>query len=62
MRLSFKLWHHRDDGEEVPKDVTHVIVDESVRIIKKEAFFECKRLVCLIMRDNVKRIEAVGIP
>ena len=46
------------DNEEVPKDVTHVIVDNSVTIIKREAFLECRRLVSVIMGDNVKRIEA----
>ena len=29
------------DGEEVPKDVTHVIVDETVTVIKQCAFCEC---------------------
>ena len=45
------------DNEKVPKDVTHVIVDNSVTVIKKEAFFYCFHLVCVIMGDNVKRIE-----
>ena len=54
-QIVFHKYLGRDD-EEVPKDVTHVIVDESVTIIKKFAFYKCKRLVCLIMRDTVKRI------
>ena len=45
------------DEEKVPKDVTHVIVDNSVTVIKWEAFYLCKHLVCLIMGDSVKRIE-----
>jgi len=49
--------YHGLDGEIVPKDVTHVIVDNSVTVIKKSAFFRCKHLVSLIMGDNVKRIE-----
>ena len=43
--------------EKVPRDVTHVIVDDSVTIIKKDAFYWCKHLVSVIMGDNVKRIE-----
>ena len=39
------------------KDATHVIVDESVTVIKRNAFHDCKHLVSLIMGDNVKRIE-----
>ena len=53
-----KLYIYRGlDGERVPKDVTHVIVDDSVRIIKKNAFYNCAHLVSIIMGDNVKRIE-----
>ena len=44
------------DNENVPKDVTHVIVDDSVTIIKKGAFYNCEHLVFVIMGDNVKRI------
>ena len=43
--------------ENVPKDVTHVIVDDSVTIIKEEAFKECIHLVSVIMVNNVKNIE-----
>eukprot|EP00554_Chaetoceros_debilis_P011175 CAMPEP_0194109420 /NCGR_PEP_ID=MMETSP0150-20130528/8911_1 /TAXON_ID=122233 /ORGANISM="Chaetoceros debilis, Strain MM31A-1" /LENGTH=201 /DNA_ID=CAMNT_0038798367 /DNA_START=65 /DNA_END=667 /DNA_ORIENTATION=+ len=49
--------YHGLDGEIVPKDVTHVIVDNSVTVIKKWAFYECRHLVSLIMGDSVKRIE-----
>jgi len=45
------------ENEKVPKDVTHVIVDSSVTVIKKEAFSNCEYLVSVIMGDNVKRIE-----
>ena len=49
--------YHGLNGEIVPKDVTHVIVDSSVTVIKKQAFYDCIHLVSLIMGDNVKRIE-----
>ena len=49
--------YHALDGEIVPDDVTHVIVDDSVTVIKKQAFSYCELLVSLIMDDNVKRIE-----
>ena len=53
-----KLYLYRGlDNEQVPKDVTHVIVDNSVTVIKKEAFSNCIHLVSLIMVDNVKRIQ-----
>eukprot|EP01083_Nonionella_stella_P160965 526689_1 len=46
------------DEEEVPKDVTHVIVDDSIIIIKERTFEDiCPHLVSIIMGDNVKRIE-----
>eukprot|EP00554_Chaetoceros_debilis_P008911 CAMPEP_0194100210 /NCGR_PEP_ID=MMETSP0150-20130528/1158_1 /TAXON_ID=122233 /ORGANISM="Chaetoceros debilis, Strain MM31A-1" /LENGTH=176 /DNA_ID=CAMNT_0038786545 /DNA_START=14 /DNA_END=541 /DNA_ORIENTATION=- len=49
--------YHGLDNEIVPKDVTHLIVDSSVTVIKKDAFCGCRHLVSLIMGDNVKRIE-----
>ena len=49
--------YHGLDNEEVPKDVTHVIVDNSVTVIKIRAFAGCVHLVSLVMGDNVKRIE-----
>jgi hypothetical protein len=53
-----KLYIYRGlDKEKVPKDVTHVIVDSSVTVIKFYAFHQCKYLVSVIMGDNVKRIE-----
>jgi len=45
------------DNERVPKDVTHVIVDNSVAIIKAKAFMNCTQLVSVIMGDHVKIIE-----
>jgi hypothetical protein len=44
-------------NERAPKDATHVIVDDSVVVIRKDAFFECRNIVSIIMGDNVKRIE-----
>eukprot|EP00554_Chaetoceros_debilis_P010175 CAMPEP_0194108212 /NCGR_PEP_ID=MMETSP0150-20130528/7953_1 /TAXON_ID=122233 /ORGANISM="Chaetoceros debilis, Strain MM31A-1" /LENGTH=295 /DNA_ID=CAMNT_0038796855 /DNA_START=1 /DNA_END=888 /DNA_ORIENTATION=+ len=65
-----KLYLYRGlEDEEVPRDVTHVIVDNSVTIIKARvfhnsvtvnqlsAFYYCRSLVSVIMGDNVKRIE-----
>eukprot|EP01083_Nonionella_stella_P032298 88396_1 len=53
-----KLYIYRGlHGENVPREVTHVIVDESVTSIKKEAFSRCRHLVSLIMGNNIKRIE-----
>ena len=45
------------EHEKVPKDVTHVIVDSSVTVIKSHAFSWCRHLVSVIMGDNVKKIE-----
>ena len=56
-----KLYFYRGiDNEKVPKDVTRVIVDGSVAIIKKSAICECMHLVSAIMGDNVKRIEQLA--
>ena len=58
VRSAMKLYiYHGLDGEIVPKDVTHVIVDSNVTVIKKRAFSNCIHLVSLIMVDNVKIIE-----
>ena len=45
------------DDEEVPDDATHVIVDNSVTVIKKDAFGSLEDLVSIIMGDSVKKIE-----
>eukprot|EP01083_Nonionella_stella_P141817 437639_1 len=53
-----KLYHYRGlNNEKVPKDATHVIVDDSVVVIRMFAFMECRNIVSIIMGDNVKRIE-----
>jgi len=53
-----KLYIYRGlDGERVPKDATHVIVDNSVTVIKRKAFRGCRNIVSVIMDDSVKRIE-----
>ena len=49
--------YHGLDNEEVPEDVTHVIVDSSVTVIKENAFDAWEMLVSVIMGDNVKIIE-----
>ena len=46
------------DNERAPKDVTRVIIDDSITIIRGEAFCVCKSLVSVIMGENVKRIGA----
>ena len=37
-----------------------MIVDGSVAIIKKYAFYNCRRLVYVLMGDNMKRIEEIA--
>ena len=45
-------------GEQVvPRDVTRVIVDQSVKIIPRRAFFKRKHLVSVEFHDGVKIIE-----
>ena len=46
------------DNERAPKDVTRVIIDDSITIIRGEALCVCKSLVSVIMGENVKRIGA----
>jgi len=56
-----KLYIYRGlDNEEVPRDVTHVIVDRSVTVIKEKAFSKYEHLVSVIMGDNIKRIEGAA--
>jgi len=53
-----KLYIYRGlKNEKVPKDVTHVIVDSSVTVIREGAFYHCDLLVSVIMGSNVKIIE-----
>ena len=45
-------------GEQVvPRDVTHVIVDKSVKIIRRWAFESRGRLVSIEMHDGIEIIE-----
>ena len=56
--VNMQLYFYRGlENEKVPKGVTHVIIDNSVTSIKKNAFYLCYRLVYVIMGDNIKRIE-----
>ncbi len=60
---------HADDGDddgvfvymggeqEVPRDVRHVRIHKSVKIIARAAFLFCERLVSIEMHDGVEIIE-----
>eukprot|EP00554_Chaetoceros_debilis_P015036 CAMPEP_0194111396 /NCGR_PEP_ID=MMETSP0150-20130528/10405_1 /TAXON_ID=122233 /ORGANISM="Chaetoceros debilis, Strain MM31A-1" /LENGTH=328 /DNA_ID=CAMNT_0038800813 /DNA_START=124 /DNA_END=1110 /DNA_ORIENTATION=+ len=53
--------HYRYLGsanEDIPWDVSHIIVDNSVTIIKKNAFSMCQNIESVIMGDSVRIIEA----
>jgi hypothetical protein len=43
--------------QEVPADVTHVLIDRSVKIIPREAFHNRPKLVSVAFHDGVKKIE-----
>src|SRR5210317_167753 len=43
--------------QRVPRDVTHVRVHESVKIINRRAFYYCQNLVSIEMHDGVEIIE-----
>ena len=47
-------------NEHVPRDVTHVTVDENVAAIKdtRKAFINCFQLISFTMGENVKKIES----
>ena len=45
------------DNDKIPLDATHVIVDDSITVIKGKTFSKCKHLVTVIMGDNIKIIE-----
>ena len=45
------------DHDDIPDDVTHVTIDESITIIPTELFIEHQSIVELICHDGVKRIE-----
>ncbi len=49
--------YYGKDYEEVPRDVTHVMVAEYVTVIKRSAFDNCRLLVRVIMYDRVTIIE-----
>ena len=53
----FRYHYKGDDGEIVPKTVTHVTIDSSVTTIKQYAFDGCILLFCVVMTDNVKKLE-----
>ena len=53
----FQYHYKGDDGEKVPKTVTHVTIDSSVTTIKKETFDGCILLFSVVMTDNVKKLE-----
>ena len=44
--------------EVIPRDATHIIVDESVTVILRRAFYEHPNIVELICHDRVEKIEA----
>ncbi len=46
-----------EDGEIIPDYVTRIVVDVSVRIILRRAFFEHPNIVEVICHENVKKIE-----
>jgi len=43
--------------QEVPADVTHVLIDRSVKIIPERAFLNRQKLVSVEMHDGVEKIE-----
>ena len=53
----FQYHYKGDDGETVPKTVTHVTIDSSVTTIKTETFAGCSVLFSVVMTDNVKKLE-----
>ena len=69
--LNFIIMDHADDGgnedddvfvymggnQFVPRDVTHVRIHKSVKIICKEAFSHCRNLESVEMHDGVEIIE-----
>ena len=58
-----KLYIYRGlDDEEIPWDITHVIVENKVTVVKARAFFARMNLVSVIMGDKLKRIEVSAFP
>jgi hypothetical protein len=44
--------------QEVPRNVTHVVIDRSVKIIPQDAFYEREQLVSVKTHDGIEIIEA----
>ena len=40
----------------IPRDVTHVWVHSSIKVIKQKAFFLCKQLVDVELSEGLERI------
>jgi hypothetical protein len=43
--------------QEVPPDVTHIIIDRSVKIIPQRAFLNRRKLASVEMHDRIEKIE-----
>eukprot|EP00984_Skeletonema_dohrnii_P012494 scaffold5077_cov162-Skeletonema_dohrnii-CCMP3373.AAC.3 len=52
-----RSFNYTGDDEEVPDDVTHVTIDESVRVIPEEAFYDNRNIEEVIFDVNVKKVE-----
>jgi hypothetical protein len=46
--------------QEVPADVTHVIIDRSIKIIPEQAFYGCEKLVSVEFHDGVEEIKGLA--
>ena len=55
MKLHIYRGFFKED-ENIPKDVTHIIIDDSVDTIKERAFEYCWLLVSIVMGDSVNTI------
>ena len=42
---------------EIPDDVVHVKIDDSVKVLPSEAFSECKQMITIEFNDGLERIE-----
>ena len=47
--------------QEVPREITHAIIDPSVKIIREMAFYYRRQLVSVVFHDGVEVIEAGAI-
>jgi hypothetical protein len=62
---------HAEDGDDdevfvymggdqaVPRDVTHVRIHKSVKIITRRAFMNCRKLVSIEMHDGVELLKVL---